>query len=482
MRIKSLPSISRWFNNYSDEIPSIYLVGGTVRDILIGRPHKDIDLVCKGAKEFSNNLATGNNAVVVPMEKKPGNPCYRVVARNDSNNFIDIAEMRGETIYEDIQQRDFTINAIAVEIRRDGSMDKIIDPLNGADDLNNKIIKRAGEGSFASDPLRILRALRFAAALSFEIEPATLADIKTKVLSLAEVSQERILTELFYILNTSQSAICFRQMDRLGILEVIFPEISSMKGCTQNSFHHKDVWEHSLMVMENCEHIINNLDFFFDKWESNIAINLNRNNRLPLLKLASLLHDIGKPMTSGINHDKGNITFYNHDMEGAKIADTIAERLRMSNKDRSFMILLIAEHLHILSLSTTGVKSTTKMRWFRKMKDNAIPSIILGMADIKGTLGTASSEEYRNNYFNWSKDTVKSYYEIIKHTIERKDLISGKDLIALGVKPGPAMGNILKQVREAQDNSIIINHAGAMVMARDLVLQNNNQKGDPSYS
>lgn len=468
MKKISLPSINRWLNNYSEEIPSLYLVGGTVRDILLGRPQKDIDLVCKGAKEFSNHLAKGNNAVVVPMEKKPENPCYRVVDRNDSNHYIDIAEMRGETIYEDIRQRDFTINAIAVEIKRDGRMDKIIDPLNGADDLNNKIIKRAGENAFTSDPLRILRAFRFAATLSFEIEPATLNDIEAEVELLAEVSQERILTELLYLLNTSESAKCFRQMDRFGILEVIFPEISAMKGCEQNFFHHKDVWEHSLLVMENCEQIINNPSLFFGKWEREIAVNLNRDNRLPLLKLASLLHDIGKPLTSGVNQDKGNITFYNHDMEGARIADTIAERLRMSNKDRSFLILLIAEHLHILSLSATGVKPATKMRWFRKMKDDAIPSIILGMADIKGTQGPASSEEYRNNYFNRSKDTVNNYYEIIKHTIERKDLISGKDLMAIGMAPGPAMGNILRQLREAQDNGIITNHEEAMAMARDL--------------
>ncbi|MBI5192171.1 MAG: HDIG domain-containing protein [Nitrospirae bacterium] len=473
MKTLSLPSIKHWLNNYSDELPSLYLVGGTVRDILIGRPQKDIDLVCKGAKEFSNSLAKRNNAVVVPMEKKPEHPCYRVIAGNDSNNFIDIAEMRGETIYEDIQQRDFTINAIAVEIKRDGSTDKIIDPLNGADDLNNKIIKMAGEGSFASDPLRILRALRFAAALSFEIEPLTLKDIETKVESLAEVSQERILTELFYILSTSQSAFCFRQMDRLGILEVIFPEISAMKGYEQNTFHHKDVWEHSLLVMDNCEHIINNLVLFFEKWGGEIADNINRNNRLPLLKLASILHDIGKPLTGGVHPDKGNITFYNHDIEGAMIADTIAERLRMSNKDRSFLTLIVAEHLHILSLTATGVKSSTKMRWFRKMKDDAIPSIILGMADIKGTQGPASSKEYRNNYFIRSKDIVKNYYEVIKKTLERKVLISGKDLIAIGIAPGPAMGNILRQLREAQDNGIITNHEEAMVMARDLLLENN---------
>ncbi len=466
-----IASLERWLYKYPEDIPQLFLIGGTVRDMLLDSPPKDIDLACKGAREFAYNLAAYRNAAIVPMEKKPHTPCYRVVDREDSNNYLDIAEIRGETIYDDLMQRDFTINAIAMVVNKDGTLTEIIDPLNGAQDIKKKIVRMARQDAFESDPLRILRAFRFCATLNFDIETLTLDEMKKGVDLLKAVSGERIFSELLLILDTAKSAMFLNQMDQSGLLAVILPEIRVMKGCLQNTFHHKDVWEHSLLVMENCEDILSELPYFFEVLSDEVAANLGRDNRLPLTKLAALLHDIGKPVCREINPDTGRITFYGHDEKGVGLMNEISERLKMSNRDRDFLKLLIAEHLHVLSLAKHGVKPATKMRWFRKMQDDAIPSVIVGMADVKSTLGPDSSANEREDFLRWSKETIKDYYEVIRKGLEKRALITGRDLITLGMEPGPEMGRILEQIRSAHDTGEVNSSEEALAMARELLSQ-----------
>ena len=464
-----IASLEKWLHKYPEDIPQLFLIGGTVRDMLLDSPPKDIDLACKGAREFAYNLAAYRNAAIVPMEKKPHTPCYRVVDREDSNNYLDIAEIRGETIYDDLMQRDFTINAIAMVVNKDGTLTEIIDPLNGSQDIKKKIVRMAGQDAFESDPLRILRAFRFCATLNFDIETLTLDEMKKGVDLLKAVSGERIFSELLLILDTAKSAMFFNQMDQSRLLAVILPEIRVMKGCLQNTFHHKDVWEHSLLVMENCEDILSELPYFFEVLSDEVAANLGRDNRLPLTKLAALLHDIGKPACREINPDTGRITFYGHDEKGVGLMNEISERLKMSNRDRDFLNVLVAEHLHVFDLARHGVKPSTKMRWFRKMQDDAIPSVIIGMSDVKSTLGPDSSPEERDNFIGWSKETIRNYYNVIRKRLERRDLITGRDLITLGMEPGPEMGRILEQIRSAQDTGELNSSEEALAMARELL-------------
>jgi len=458
-----------WLNCKGIKIPQLYLVGGTVRDLFRDLSPKDIDLVCRGAKEFAAAVAGCKNAALVPMEKKPEEPCYRVVDREDSGNFLDIAEMRGETIYDDLYRRDFTINAIALELNEDGSTGAVIDPLDGAGDVERKTLRMAGDKSILSDPLRILRAVRFAAGLEFMIEESTLKEMRSRAALLRNVSAERVRAELLRILQTSRSVFYFRQMDELGILEVIFPEISAMKGCPQDGFHHRDVWGHSLLVMEHSENVINDLSGCFGEWSGTITDLLARDNRLPLLKLAAVLHDSGKPATRGLDPDTGRITFYRHDEEGAKLIGLIAERLKMSCRERDFMVLMAAEHLHALYLVSGDVKTAALMKWFRRMRDDSIPAIILSMADTMSSLGPDSSDIIRGRHIDWAKRSVMEYYGKIKAKIESPGLVNGDDLIALGMQPGPEMGRILEETRSFQDAGEIKNREEALELVRRLM-------------
>lgn len=462
-------ALNSWLGQLREAFPPLYLVGGSVRDLLLCRKPKDMDLVCRRAEGFARKLADINDAALVRMEKKAGEPCYRVVERGSGNNFLDIAELRGETIEEDLRRRDFTINAMAAEISGEGGLGELIDPFGGREDLEAGVIRTPSEESFLSDPLRILRAVRFAAELGFAIDSTAQSRMALAAPLLARVSAERIVAELLLILDTPRSFTHFQFLDRLSILQVVFPEIQAMKGCTQNSLHHRDVWNHSLTVMENCETILWDLPGWFGGAGERVMENLEHNHRGPLLKLAALLHDVGKPATRRINPGSPQITFYGHDSEGARVMDAIGERLKLSHRDRTYLSLLVAEHLKVLNLSTPEVNSATRMRWFRDLMDDAIPVIILGMADIKGTLSPESTEAARIRHVEWLRSAVEEYFTRVREHLARPRLVTGNDLIGLGMKPGPDMGRVLQHIDDARIAGEIEDRESALALARHLL-------------
>ncbi len=460
--------LKKWLAPFKGNMPSLYLVGGAVRDYFLARTPKDIDLICQDPEAIARRLASVQDAVVVPFLKKADEPCYRVIDRQDKDSFLDLVSMGHHTIDANLKQRDFTLNAIAIQVNAGGILGDIIDPLNGAEDIKRHLIKTTGPDVFVSDPLRIMRAVRFAAEFEFDIEDTTLFVMAKHSFLLEQTASERILSELYKIFSSRRSTFFVKMMDRLGILDVIFPEIIPMKGCRQNSFHHLDVWKHSMSVLENCEEIVNNLEKYFGIVSDRVWDNLKSCSRLPLLKISAMLHDVGKPVSRSSNINTGNITFYDHDKKGSEIAAAISRRLRMSKQDQDFIKTLILEHMHVFDISQLRVRPATRIRWFRKLADDSIPIIILGISDINGTLGPASSEARKNDYLNWSKESVINYYMKIKKQFKRENLIGGKDLIKLGVSPGRKMGSILKKVREAQDLCLIKDRNEALSLAGKL--------------
>ncbi|SPD76084.1 Polynucleotide adenylyltransferase/metal dependent phosphohydrolase [uncultured Desulfobacterium sp.] len=461
--------LNKWFSSLKEADPDCYLVGGAVRDFLLGRPTKDIDLITSKPEILARLIARDRNAAVIAFREGTDKECVRVLDRDEPEVYVDIAPVRGLTIADDLLLRDFTINAMALKIGPCGKPGDIIDPLNGSYDLKNQLIRVVRPEAFFKDPLRMLRAFRFAADLGFLIEPSTLSAIKNATPLILTVSSERILVELIAILNTSHSTDFIKMMDKSGLIDVLFPEVGPMKGCKQNNYHHLDVWDHSLMTTGHCEYIINHLHKFFGAVYESVINNLQVGNRLALLKLAALFHDVAKPECRGNSPRDSHITFYGHPERGAEIVASIASRLKMSNQHLEFLCTMIAEHMHLLSLSRSGVKTATLMRWFRKLGDNIIALIILEMADTMATLGPDSKLAEQDYFIEWSKKTVTAYYGHIKRQLERQDLISGKDLIALGMDPGPGMGMILKQVRQAQDEGQVQDRDNALLLASNLM-------------
>jgi len=459
--------LGKWLGPAGEEGRQLYLVGGSVRDLMLGHVPKDLDLVCRNAKETAAYIARRANASLVPMEKKPDEPCYRVVDRMIPDSYIDLAEMRGRDIIEDLGNRDFTINAMAMEIRDESPAGELIDPLQGAEDIRLKKVRMTNSRALASDPLRILRAIRHAAQLNFSIDERTLEEMQAKAGLLACVSAERVLTELLLILETGRAASSFGKMDDLGILPVLFPEIIPMKACVQNGYHHRDVWGHSLLVMETVEHILDDLPAYFKDDSSEVADTLT-SGRMPLLKLAAMLHDVGKPVTTGLRPDK-RITFYGHDKAGAGIVQHIAGRLKMPNRSGDLMVRIVREHLKPLMLSRSGTREMSRLRWFRRLRDDAVLVLILGLADIMSSLGPDSGIEYRKSVIAWVQESMHSYFRALKQKIEAPLLVTGDDLISMGMEPGIELGNLLCKLRLAQDIGKITSRMDALVLARELM-------------
>ncbi len=452
-------------------MPPLYLVGGAVRDHFLSRRIKDIDIACVNPKKTAAILASYHKSAIVPLGKEKSTVCHRVVNRQNTDDFLDVVELQNGSIENDLQVRDFTVNAIAIEITKQGKLGRVIDPLAGMHDLEQHSIRFTGPDVFNSDPLRTLRAFRFAAELQFTIEASTIRSIRENCLLLSGISAERILTELLNLLKTNQAASTVRAMDEVGLLEVIFPEIRTMKSCLQNEFHHLDVWDHSLAVLEMCESITANLQTYFSDSSRHVEDNLNKGNRLPLMKLAALLHDVGKPSKKKRTGEFREINFYDHDREGEKITSDIAKRLKMSCRDREFLRSMVAEHMHILYLSKPDVKEKTMLKWFRKLNDDIIPLIIIEMADSMSTCGPASKKSEREAHLAWSRKTVMEYYSEIRTTLKRNNVISGNDLISLGMNPGPELGRVLEKIREAQDEGLILDHDSGYAMARKLAAE-----------
>ncbi len=464
----NVPLLGEWLKQYNGPTPQLYLVGGFVRDLLMNRPSKDVDVACRGAKSFARRMAESLGLAFVPMEKKSDEPCYRLVDRKDAGRVLDVAELRGKTIEHDLSHRDFTINAMAARVDREGAIGEIVDPLDGRGDLSRTMIRKAGPEAFRSDPVRILRAVRFAAQLDFSIESETAADMARCAPLLGSTSAERILAELMIILASSSAASHFRMMDRVSLLEAIFPEIRVMKNCEQDAYHHLDVWQHSLLVMEHCEAIVNGLTERFGEVADSVRRNLDPNGRRELLKLAGVLHDAGKPITQGFNPRKGRFTFYRHDAKGAEIVLSIARRLKMSRRDQDFLTLLVAEHRHVHDLAKPQAKPATLLRWLRSLGDDAPPAIVLSMADDMAKHGPLADDESRERYLRWAGETVRRYYRETKAVLETPPLITGADLLALGMAPGPEMGRILSLVREAQDAGEVKTKEEALKLAMTL--------------
>ncbi len=463
--------LKNWLSPLKDAETVFHLVGGAVRDREMGRPVTDMDLVCKDAKRAAEKLASIQNAAVIRFLKNPEAPCYRLVNRSDKGDHLDISELRDGSISADLAHRDFTINAMAIPIYPDGQLGETIDPFGGITDIKKKRIRVTGPAVFEKDPLRILRAVRFSAELGLSLTTDTLDLIRLHAGKIDQIAGERIWAELKRILQNENSTAFIRLMDESQVLTRVFPEISDMKDCPQNAYHHLDVWPHTMVVLRHCEKMINDPTHHFGQGAETVKKHFITGHRTALLKLTALLHDVGKPSTRGYDTTTRRITFHGHDKVGAERVDQIARRLRLSNLERTYLVTMVAEHLHILFLAKPEVKPSTRMRLFRTLKDDTVSLIIHGMADILAIRGPISTRAYRQIYLSWARKTIATFNQSIKpHLSPKNDLVRGKDLLTFGMSPGPGLGKVLARIRQAQDDGRVQNRTAALALAKKMIL------------
>ena len=390
-------TLQRWLEPMGADLPALYLVGGAVRDFWLYRRPRDIDLMCTAPESLAERLGALHKAAVVPfVNNKIDAPCYRVVNLADPADFLDLVPIHGGSVKADLARRDFTINAAAIRVVPGGLLAECIDPLGGVDDLRAGLVRMVDATAFAADPLRVLRAMRFAAELNFIIVPATIEAMAAHAGQITTVAVERIIKEVFAVLAVAESARHIASLNTLGILAPILPEIGPMKGCRQNDHHHLDIWGHSLAVLENLEQILVGQAAHFGAGAAvKIQEYLSRPHRLSVLKLAALIHDVGKPGTRSIDPQSGKVNFLGHDAAGSEAAAAIAARLKLAGQDRDLLVLLVANHMHALFWSEPEVKPKTILKWCRRLGEDIVALILLSMADTLATRGPAASDAHR---------------------------------------------------------------------------------------
>ena len=449
----------------------LYLVGGALRDLILGRAKQNPDFdfcLKKGAINFGRKLARELKAGFVVLDTEHG--ACRVIKRIKNISYtLDFTDFRGKDIEKDLLHRDFTINSIALKLQdavsaKDaGSL--FIDLYGGRQDLARKLIKVVGPQSFKEDPLRILRAFSFACILDFTIDKETLASAKRERKKLAQVSFERIRDELFKIFDTNDAFSFLAQLDRLKILEVLFPEIKKMRGIGQGPYHHLDVWQHTLETMRQ-------IDLLLVKYKTNPNIQpyldeviAADRKRRALLKLAVFLHDFGKPKT--LRHEKGRTTFHGHERVGYVMSRDIARRLKLSNDESASLQRMVLWHLRPGYLGDFAKPTArAKFRFFRDAGSEGVSTLLLSIADQRATKGPLATASSRVQHEKIVFGMIREYYRSKK---EKKSprLLNGDDLIRrFGLSPSPLIGKILSDIEELQAIGKIKTKAQAFLAAK----------------
>ncbi len=431
-------------NFLPDNPDGIYLVGGIVRDLLAGHPPADIDLVVAGdIVRTAEQIAEKTGGSIIDLGKK-GFDVLRVASPETT---IDITPLDYPSIESDLQQRDFTINAMAYDVKAR----RLVDCTGGRVDMRQKKIRMVSPAAFEKDPARLVRAYRMAAMLHYSIAAGTEAAIGRHRHLIGSVAGERIWAELVKIFATADASPVIMRMAASGLLTAIFPELQPAVGCTQNRHHPFDVFEHSLRVVDALEALLSESDARFPRLAC-IAGDLQLSEHAAMLKYAALLHDVGKPATRQVDRD-GQVRFHGHAAKSAAIAAAIGRRLKLSSRQHHVSDAIIRHHIRPLFLylaSETGrLGRTGTVRFFKRCGNLALPIIVHAMADImaKGQ----GMQDRDSGFIIFCDGLLDAYIDYKNRQAAVPPLISGNDLISVfGLSPSPRFKHILNRVDEGR--------------------------------
>ena len=429
-----------------------YLVGGSVRDALMGRVFVDRDIAIKDAENFAKKLAEKFNATFIVLD--PEYKIYRLVLE-DKINYLDISEIQGElnadaNIEEDLSRRDFAMNAIAINLANG----EIIDPFGGKSDIENKIIRHIKDSNFEEDPLRILRAFRFAATTGFELSEETKACIRKFKHLLFNPAKERINYELMKLFGGGNCSKVLLEMDEFGILEELFPFVKEMKKVTPNTHHHLDLFHHVIETVRNIEELYITASSI--EKEHLDSVNFGGFPRINHIKLAGFLHDIGKYSTWTIE-ESGRHRFIKHDDVGAKMCIPFLREMKFSKKQIEYISSMIKNHIYPSNvICAPDLNEKVMMRYLRKMDTNVIDNIILAKADRLSARGEAITEDIVKENLNGLDKLLNFYLEKRDTMKPLPKLIDGNEVMQIKkIKQSPLLGEILNALKEAQLNGDI---------------------------
>ncbi|MCA2000536.1 MAG: HD domain-containing protein [Chloroflexi bacterium] len=470
----------------------IYLVGGAVRDFLLSRTSPDFDFALpadgvSAARKVANAL--GADFHVLDDERGAG----RVIVANEDGSrvYFDFAAYRGADLIEDLRGRDFTVNAIAYDLRRS----TIVDPTEGGKDLRAKVIRACLPTSLSDDPVRILRAVRLAAAFDFRLEKNTRDLMKQSASELGRVSSERLRDEIFKMLGGPKPDACMRALEMLGVFPYLMPELSAMKNAAQSEPHVYDVWTHTLAALNYLDQTFSALQVGYDAEKTNDiftgllglrlgryreriarhfaeALNPDRSLR-SLLFFAALYHDVCKPETKLVE-ESGRIRFFDHEQKGAEVAAARLRSFNLSNHEIERARAIVKNHMRIhafadrLERDKQTPSRKAIYRFFRDSGAAGVDLVLLALADLRAARAHTLTVETWTVYLDVARILFEHYYEKPEEVVSPPRLLDGNLLMKeLGVQPGPVVGRLLESIRENQAAGKIQTREQALAFARE---------------
>ncbi|MGB7873116.1 MAG: HD domain-containing protein [Anaerolineales bacterium] len=479
----------------------VYLVGGAVRDVFLGRTSRDLDFaVPADGIKLSRHIANKLKGAFYPLDTERDTGRVVIIHEDGTRTVMDFATYRGADIEADLRDRDFTINAIAYNM----GAETIFDPMKGANDVRSKRIRVCAPESLTNDPVRVLRAIRLAAGLDFQIDVDTRQKMKQAAAELRSVSPERLRDELFHILEGPQPGTALRALEMLGVLPHILPELPALKGVEQSTPHVYDVWAHTLAVMNHLEDILAALapgydaestgDLFTgllvlrlgryrEQFATHFANQLNTDRSVrALLFFAALYHDVAKPACKTVGED-GRIRFWGHDEQGTEMTAARANALHLSNDEIQRLRLIIRHHMrvhfHSNRMELEGKTPSRKAiyRFFRDAGEAAVDLILLALADTRATRGHTLTQEVWIATLDICRIFLENYWERPAETVSPPRLLNGNEvMIEFDLKPGPRVGGVLEAIREAQATGKVHSREDALAFAREWLDEHENRK------
>ncbi len=501
---------------------TLWLVGGPIRDELLGRPCDDWDMVCRHARKVAEQVSRKLRAKLITLDEQ--HKIYRVIvaspgkppspdgrgtsaAQGEAKITLDFAELQGRTIEEDLARRDFTINAMAIPLSsfpavsggesikplktmmdpglRPAGMTFLIDPFKGQRDLKRKLIRAVSERAFSEDPLRLVRAFRFASQFEFRIDPRTLRWIKKHRDGLSKVAAERIREELLKLWKQPRSGTALRLMDRVRLLANIFPEIEACRRTAIRYYGKGGVLKHSLETVENLEWILQLIErgsegvrerektrtfpsllrSFTPSLQQYLQGTVGGYPRTAWLKWAAFLHDVGKPATAKVI--KGRLRFFEHEHVGATLAMRIGQRLRCSRQEVQLLGLWVRNHMRPGNLAATArLTDKALSRFFRDLGEDGVGMVLVSLADHYTYLARSRWGKGQDPVEKISRRLITSYYEERSKILPAR-LVNGHDLMRkLKLKAGPMIGRLLEKIQDAQAEGKVRTKEEALAFAK----------------
>jgi poly(A) polymerase len=456
-------------------VPDGWLVGGSVRDRVLGRQTADFDVATAGsAADVARALGRAAGGFAFELSETFG--AWRIVA-HDRTWQVDVLPLNGATIEEDLGRRDFTINAIAAPLGSVG----YVDPFGGLEDLSARRLRAVSPVAFERDPLRILRLARLACELGFHVEPGTQGLARAAAPGLARVAPERAFAELRRVVCAPAALAGLELMDAIGATDAIVPELSALRGVEQSRFHHLDVADHTRSVLAELIGLERDpARLAGDDAPALMAFLAtplaNDLSRAQALRFGALLHDIAKPQTRAVT-PQGRVTFMGHDESGARLGMEILRRLRASERLREHVGALTRHHLrlgflvHEMPLSRRAIYD-----YLHTTGPVAVDVTVLSVADRLATRGDNAQR------------AIASHLELARQMLAEglawaadppRPPVRGDELAqALGIKPGPVVGDLLAELEAASFSGEVATREEAIARARELIAAGPADQGE----